>query len=99
MSALLIACFLTESRRLLSATFASLIIAGSSLLLVDYIDERCAHLGLALLAIFAWLITIACAWWVVLMALSPRLILPSVLREHDSEEDVWRPSQYVVVRV
>ena len=80
MSALLIACFLTELRRLLSTAIASLVIAGSSILLVRYIDDHCAHLGSALLAIFSWLIVIACAWWIVLMALSPRVILPSVLR-------------------
>jgi len=81
MSSLLIACFLTELRRLLSTVLASFILIGSSALLVHYIDQQCAQLSLALLAIFTWMVVIVCAWWVVLMALSPRLILPSVLRD------------------
>jgi hypothetical protein len=81
MSSLLIACFLTELRRLLTTVLASLLIISSSMLLVSYIDDRCAHLGLALLSIFVWIVVIAGAWWIILMSLSPRLILPAVLRD------------------
>lgn len=77
----LIACFLTQRRRFISAAIALIVLIASSLSVVHYIDHQCSHLGLGLLAVLSWVVMIAGGWWVFVMALSPQVILPSLLRD------------------
>ena len=93
MNTVLVALFLTPLRRLLSSAIAILMIAASDLLVVKYLDFYCDHPGLALLALFVWVSMTIAVWWIALMALSPQLILPTVLstwmEENALESDLF----------
>ena len=77
----LAALFLTPKRRVLTATISLLTIAVFSWLTVYYLDELCDHPSLALLTVVCWLALIIACWWLALMAMSPKLTVPSFLKE------------------
>ena len=79
MSGALISALLTAPRRLITASLSLALITAISAAVVWYLDHQCAQLGLALLTVVGWITCLLALWWVAVMALSPWLILPSVL--------------------
>lgn len=77
----LVALFLTAPRRRFTTFGALISIAVSSLGTVHYLDEVCASPAIALLVLILWIFLVIALWWVILMAMSPSVILPSFLEE------------------
>lgn len=77
----LAALFFTPKRRLSSALISSVLISVFSWLTVYYLDELCDHPSLALITVILWVSLVIALWWIALMAMSPKLILPSLLQE------------------
>lgn len=77
----LVALFLTTSRRLATAMVALSSMYAGSMLTVHYLDELCTSPALALLTLILWVLMIIGLWWIVLMAISPYVIIPSLLED------------------
>ena len=77
----LAALFFNSKRRTLCALTSLTLLAIFSWLTVYYLDELCDHPSLALITMVLWVGLTTALWWVALMAMSPKLILPSLLQE------------------
>lgn len=81
MKRLLAPLFKTSSSRGLTALLSACLMVGASRWVVWYLDERCATPALGFATIMGWLCLLAALAWVLVMALSPALIVPSVLAQ------------------
>jgi|GEM_PF-2069383 len=88
MRSALIQLFKTAQRRQVTSVVTLLMMGVSSVSVVDYIDRSCVSPPLAFSAVLLWLCLLAGLSWLFVMAMSPLLIVPSVLE--DWARDPWR---------
>lgn len=95
MKSVLVKLFVNGRTRMATSIMTLLLMALSSMWIVDYIDRRCDHPTLAFSSVLLWICLLSALTWIFVMASSPWLIVPSVLS--DWARDPWRDEQHHLV--
>jgi hypothetical protein len=77
-----VSAFKNEKRRLISLAIAQLLLWSSMYVMIYYVDQVCAHPVAGFISIFTWICLMIGLVWVSLMAVSPHVILPSLLTDY-----------------